>query len=379
MNSAHATGLDGAAEFDFLRELVAIESPSLDPVASERVATPIAERLSAAGGKVRLARTEAGTSIVADFAGPGRPLLLVGHTDTVWPVGTVESSLPWSHENGIIRGPGTYDMKSGIVVICAALQRLGGNPGRAAVRVVLNCDEEVGSPTTGELMRAQAVDAMAAIGFESPHPDGALKVGRRGSTRLAVHVRGRGAHAALNPELGISAIDEIIDQLAGIREIADDPLLPSAVLCNVGVISGGTRANVVPESARAEIGLRFVDGEAETRVLSAIRGLTPRRSGARIEVETLSSRPAWRASDADAALLAQLSATAALLGQRLDGRPAAGAGDTNILGSLGVPTVDGFGPLGGGAHASDEHIVAASLHQRIDLLSAVLASPPVQC
>ncbi|AMB58858.1 M20/M25/M40 family metallo-hydrolase [Microterricola viridarii] len=377
MNSAHAPGLDGAAEFDFLRELVAIESPSLDRAASERVAAPIAERLSAVGGRVRLARTEAGTSIVADFAGPGHPLLLVGHTDTVWPVGTLESSLPWSHENGIIRGPGTYDMKSGIVVICAALQRLDGNPSRA-VRVVLNCDEEVGSPTTGELIRAQAADAMAAIGFESPHPDGALKVGRRGSTRLAVHAHGRAAHAALNPELGVSAIDELIDQLAGIREITEDPLLPSAVLCNVGVISGGTRANVVPESARAEIGLRFVDSETESRVLSAIRGIVPRRRSARIEVETLSSRPAWRASAADAALLAQLSATAALLGQRLDGRPAAGAGDTNILGSVGVPTVDGFGPLGGGAHAIDEHIVAASLHQRIDLLSAVLATPPVQ-
>jgi glutamate carboxypeptidase len=377
MNSAHATSLNGAAEFDFLRELVAIESPSFDRAASERVAAPIAERLSAIGGSVRLVRTEAGTSIVADFDGPGRPLLLVGHTDTVWPVGTLESSLPWTHENGIIRGPGTYDMKSGIVVICAALQRLGGNPGRA-VRVVLNCDEEVGSPTTSELIRAQAADATAAIGFESPHPDGALKVGRRGSTRIAVHAHGRGAHAALNPELGVSAIDELIDQLARIREIAEDPLLPSPVLCNVGVISGGTRANVVPESARAEIGFRFVDSAAESRVLSAVRRITARRSGARLEVETLSSRPAWLASDADAALLAQLATTAATLGQRLDGRPAAGAGDTNILGSLGVPTVDGFGPLGGGAHASDEHIVAASLHQRIDLLRAVLATPPAQ-
>lgn len=358
---------------NFLRTLVEIESPSLDAEASERIATPLSERLAAIGGTVRRIRTDAGTSLVADFGAGPDPLLLVGHTDTVWPRGTLDGAVPWSHDGTVIRGPGAYDMKSGIVVMCEALERLGGAPA-LPVRVILTCDEEVGSPTTARLIRQEAAGARAAIGFESPHPDGALKVGRRGSTRLAIRAIGRPAHAALDPELGISAIDELVDQLLRVRATVEDPGLSEPVLCNVGTVSGGTRANVVPERAEAEVGLRFVDGESETEVLTALHALTPIRSGARLEVETLSSRPAWRATSADAALVATVAAAAAQVNQRIEGRPAAGAGDTNLLGSLGLPTVDGFGPRGGGAHAVEEHVIAESLHERIALLAAVLST-----
>lgn len=365
------------ADFDFLEHLVEIESPSLDTEASERIAAPVVERLERLGCAVRVIRTEAGASIVADFEGAGEPFLLVGHTDTVWPLGTLGGPLPWSRADGIVRGPGVYDMKSGIVVMCAALERLRRADG-PAVRIVLTCDEEVGSPTTRELIAEAARGCRAAIGFESPHPDGALKVGRRGSTRVSLRVTGRAAHAALNPELGVSAIDELVDQLARVRAITGDPSLPSPVLCNTGVISGGSRANVVAEHAEAEIGLRFVDGDSESRVLSALRGLAPIRDGALIEVVTLSSRPAWKESSADRTLLDVIASHGATLGQEVDGRPAAGAGDTNLVGSLGIPTVDGFGPRGGGAHALDEHIIEDSLHERIDLLTAVLSAAALE-
>lgn len=357
-----------------LAHLTRIESPSMDAAASSRIAHVLDEWWRAAGADVRLVRTDAGATVIADVAGEGDPVLLVGHSDTVWPTGTLQGQLPWRHEGEIIRGPGVYDMKSGLVIMLAAAERLRGRRHRA-IRVIVVCDEEVGSPTTAHLLRECAADARAAIGFESPHPDGALKVGRRGSTRVRLAVTGRASHAALDPEGGVSAIDELVDQLHVLRGIVEDPALPSAVLCNVGTISGGGRANVVAASAEAEIGLRFLDPDCEGQVLSAIRAMRPIRDGASVQVDVLSHRPAWRGSDADEGLLNEISRAAREIGQRITGRPAAGAGDTNLLGSLGVPTVDGFGARGGGAHAVSEHIVVASLVERVALLEATLSLP----
>jgi glutamate carboxypeptidase len=360
----------------FLRELVAIESPSGDTAASGRIATLIGERCEALGGRVQYLPTAAGTNLVADFAQTGEqagpPLLLVGHTDTVWPRGTLDAQIPWRVEGDTIAGPGVFDMKAGIVVMLAALERAAERPHRA-VRIILTCDEEVGSPTTSPLLRELGSTALAAMGFESPHPDGALKVGRRGSVRVRITVTGRSAHAALDPGLGVSAIDELVDQLITVRDIVagSDPNM--AVLCNVGTIHGGTRANVIPDQAEAEIGLRFVDPQSEARVLARLAGLTALRAGASIEVTQLSGRPAWLPSTADQALLDAVSLVAVGIGQSLSGRPATGAGDTNLLGSLGVPTLDGFGPRGGGAHSVSEHVSITSLWQRIELVTAILA------
>ncbi|WP_259461124.1 MULTISPECIES: M20/M25/M40 family metallo-hydrolase [unclassified Microbacterium] len=360
-----------------VRELVHHESPSRDAAASAALADDLAGRFEALGGTVERVASAAGTHLVVHVAGIGDPLLLVGHTDTVWPVGTIERELPWSHDGDIVRGPGTYDMKAGIVVVLGALSRLRGiaPQKRRAVRIVLVCDEEIGSPESTPHLREWARGTAGAIGFESPHPDGALKVGRRGSTRMRLSVHGREAHAALDPEKGISAVDELVDQLLRVRQITSDPTLPGPVLCNVGRISGGSRTNVVPADASAEVGLRFTDRVTEERVLAALTGLLPVREGARLTAEVLSSRPAWVPSAADATLLAQVTEAGARIRQQITARPAAGAGDTNLLGSLGIPTVDGFGPRGGGAHARDEHFRLSSLHERIDLLCALLTTP----
>ncbi|MGN6221217.1 MAG: M20/M25/M40 family metallo-hydrolase [Microbacterium sp.] len=360
---------------DRLGRLVRIESPSRDADASERMASQLSEWWQGAGATVSLETTDAGISLVADLEGEGDPLLLVGHSDTVWPRGTLEGDVRWSVDGDIVRGPGVYDMKSGLLVMLAAAERLRDRP-RRSVRVVVVCDEEIGSPTTQALLRRCAEGVSGVIGFESPHPDGALKVGRRGSTRLRIEVQGRASHAALDPGSGIAAVDELVDQLLRVRQIVADPALPSEVLCNVGTIAGGGRANVVPAQAHAEIGLRFVDAVTERRVLAALAALAPVRSGAVVETRILSSRPAWRASDEDRAFVAQIAAAGRALGQEVDARPASGAGDTNLLGSLGLPTVDGFGPRGGGAHAVTEHASLASLAERIDLLEALLADVP---
>lgn len=359
---------------DRLEQLARIESPSLDVPASERMAEVLAGWWDAAGASVRVETTDAGANLVVEADGAGDPLLLVGHSDTVWPRDAIVSQVPWSVDGDIVRGPGVYDMKSGLLVMIAALERLRGRRHRS-VRAVIVCDEEIGSPTTQALLRSCADGVAGAIGFESPHPDGALKVGRRGSTRLRVAVRGRASHAALDPGSGVSAIDELVDQLIAVRGIVSDPTLRSEVLCNVGTIAGGGRANVIPADAEAELGLRFLDAATEDSVLGALRSLAPVRDGAVIETQLLSHRPAWSPSPADARLLGMIADAGRGIGQDVDGRPASGAGDTNLLGSLGIPTVDGFGPRGGGAHAVTEHASLASIAQRIDLLEAVLGDP----
>lgn len=360
------------AELELLRQLVEIESPSQDAEASAVIADVLARRMRDLGGTVERHETDNGVNLVADFDGIGEPLLLVGHTDTVWPVGTLAGRVPWSNADGIVRGPGAYDMKAGIVIMLAALSRLQSSE-RRAVRIVLVCDEEIGSPTSQQLLRTAVDGCAGAIGFESPHPDGALKIGRRGSVRVRLMVEGRAAHAALDPELGISAVDELVDQLVRIREFVNAPEL-QPVLCNVGTIAGGTRANVVADAAEAEIGLRFVSADTERLVLERIASLEPVREGAKVSAERLSHRPTWQPTEADEALLQQVQTAADAVGQEITGRPAAGAGDTNLIGSLGVPTLDGFGPAGGGAHAVDEHFRVESFGERIELLTALLAA-----
>ncbi|KRC61390.1 peptidase M20 family protein [Agromyces sp. Root81] len=357
-----------------VQQLVAIETPSFDAAASARIAQVLAGWFEPLASELRTVVTDAGTHLVIEVPGTSddAPIMLLGHSDTVWDHGTLQSTVPWSVDGDVVRGPGVFDMKSGLVTMLTALEILQDRP-RRPVRILITCDEEVGSPTSQDLVRSELAGVAGVIGFESPHPDGAFKVGRAGSTRVRLDIEGRAAHAALDPGNGVSAIDELVDQLLVVRELVAEASAISPVLCNVGTVSGGARANVVPDSASAEIGLRFVDGEAERHVLGALARLAPMRAGAVVRATILTSRPAWQAGAGDVALLDEVGRAASALGQSADGRPAAGAGDTNLVGSLGVPTIDGFGPRGGGAHAVTEHMLLSSLRERIELLTAVLA------
>jgi glutamate carboxypeptidase len=281
--------------------------------------------------------------------------------------------MPYTDDGTTIAGPGTYDMKSGLVAVEMALRALaaaGAAPARP-VRLVAVGDEEVGSPTGRTVIERHLDRAVAVLGLESPHPDGALKTARRGSTRILLTVHGREAHAALDPGKGISAIDELFDQVAAARAAVPGD---GTTLFNVGRIEGGTRANVIAGTASAEIGLRFTSAEAESQVLDALAEAEPRRPGAVVEATVLSSRPTWP-ERADDPLLGEVARIGALLDQRITGRPAAGAGDTNLPGSLGLPTLDGLGPRGRGAHAADESIEIAALAERAALLAALMVLP----
>ncbi|MFC6879546.1 MULTISPECIES: M20/M25/M40 family metallo-hydrolase [Actinomadura] len=356
-----------------LREYALAESPSGDADALARCAALVEAGQTAAGGRVRRVPSPAGDHLVASWGpdGPGH-LLVVGHYDTVWPVGRL-AGMPYTDDGTTVTGPGVLDMKSGLVALEMALRALAsaGIALPAPVRAVVVADEEVGSPTGRAVVEAELDGALAVVGLESPHPDGALKSARRGSTRVALRVRGREAHAALDPDRGVSAIDELLDQLAAVRAAVPDD---GTTMFNIGRVQGGSRANVIAGEAWAELGLRFTDPDAERRMLGVLRDARPFRAGASVEAEILTSRPTWPDDPANP-LLAHLAALGAALGQTVEGRPAAGAGDANLPGSLGLPTLDGLGPRGRGAHAPDERIVLEALPARAALLAALLANP----
>ncbi|MGA5699208.1 M20/M25/M40 family metallo-hydrolase [Peterkaempfera bronchialis] len=363
-----------------LAELVAKESPSGDAALLDRLAADLAGGLEAAGAKVEQVPGVHGDHLVARLDGPpdappdGGHLLLLAHHDTVWPAGSL-AELPYrEHPDGTATGAGVFDMKGSLVVLETALALLADLAvprARPLVALILS-DEEVGSPDGGRLVAEHLDGACAALGLEPPHPDGGLKTARRGSTRVRLEVTGREAHAGLDAAHGISAIDELTDQLLRLRHrIGARP--GNAV--NVGRISGGTRANVIAGRAEAELGLRFTEADAEREALRLLATLPPYREGARIRTRVLSRRPAWQPGR-DRALLDHVRRIGARLGLRLGGAPAGGAGDTNWPGAAGVPTLDGFGPPGGGAHARGEHIHLDGLAPRAALLAAVLALPP---
>ena len=356
-----------------LQEYVGAETPTGDAAALNAFADRLAERYAELGATVRRVPAPTGDHLVADFPGRGSradeaPLLFLGHHDTVWPIGQLADAMPWREAGGVIHGPGVFDMKGGLIILETALEQVHD---RRPVRVVVVADEEIGSPSARELVTAESAGVYAAFGLEPPHPNGDLKTSRWGSTRVRIEITGREAHAALDPDSGISAIDELVDQLIAVRSIVAQY---DEVLCNVGTVTGGGRTNVVPGSASADIGFRFVDPSTEQAVLKAVAELQPVRAEAQLNVRVMSNRPAWQPSPATDKLLAKVIEAGRSVGQEIGGSAASGAADTNLTGWLGVPTLDGLGPVGKGAHAVHEQVIAASLGERVALVAAIIST-----
>ncbi len=358
-----------------LRQLVELESPSGDTVRLGRIRDVLADRLRELGGQVDIIPGPAGDHILGRFQGRDAAaghLLVVGHYDTVWEAGWLASH-PFTVTGGWATGPGVLDMKGAIVALENALALVQADGGELAqdIQVLLVSDEEISSPHSREAVMAAADGAAGVIGIEPPHRDGALKNGRRGVARIRLEVAGREAHAGLAAPDGVSAADELVDQLLRLREA-----LPNTADsgCNVGTLAGGTRANVVAGRASAELGLRFGSQRAEQIAFATLRGLRPIRTGAHVSTAVLASRPVWPA-DPQCRLVRHVQRQAARLGEQLAARPAHGAGDTNFTGAAGLPTVDGLGPRGSGAHSPDEKTEIDSILRRADLLAALFLAP----
>ncbi|TAM58076.1 M20 family peptidase [bacterium] len=298
----------------------------------------------------------------------GRPILVLAHFDTVWPAGTLKE-IPFSVRDGVVRGPGVFDMKAGLVQGLWALRALlSGSRQYRSVTLVCNSDEEIGSETSRALIEDEARKADAVFVLE-PSLAGALKTSRKGQGTFSIDVQGRAAHAGLDPDAGISAVHELARIVPELVELAD----PSqGTTVNVGVIAGGTRSNVVAASAHAEVDIRIRTAAEADRVSAGIRALRPSRAGLRLHVAGGLTRPPLERTTGVARLYEQARSLASEIDLDLREAAAGGASDGNFCAAVGIPVLDGLGAVGGGAHAPDEHVIVDEMPRRAALLAALL-------
>jgi glutamate carboxypeptidase len=369
----------GAME-ELLVRLVEAESPSLAPVAQATVRELLAGELRRLDFRVRvIPGAPAGPHMLvyphARVRGAVNQLL-VGHLDTVWPVGTI-ATMPVTRRAGRITGPGAYDMKGGLVqgiFALASLRALGLRPEVTPV-VFISSDEEIGSPSSARWIRRLARSAVRAFILEPSFGlRGALKTSRKGVGQFTLRIRGRAAHAGINPEAGVSAIRELAYQVQRLFELNDSG---RGVTVNVGTIDGGLRPNVIAPDASAVIDVRVPTIAEGLRVEQAIRSLSPTDPAITLTVTGGIDRPPMEATARNQALWRAAQRCARALGLDLEQASVGGASDGNLT-SLDTATLDGLGAVGDGAHAADEYVACDRMVDRAALL-AMLLSMPQEC
>ncbi len=357
-----------------VREMVLRESPTENKQACDALCSHLAEEFECLGGRVSIHRQRsAGNHLQVNFSGGrGRkPVLLLGHFDTVYGIGTLQTMMPWREEIGRLYGPGVFDMKSGIAQMMFALWALreirDGLP--RPVTVLLVSDEEGGSASSRALTEKIARQCAAVLVCEPAGPGGALKTARKGVGAFVMRITGQAAHSGLDFEQGHSAILELAHQVQAIAGLTD---LKRGVTLNVGVIRGGTRTNVIAAEAVAEVDLRIArktDGAVMERKIRRLRPIDPK---CRIEIEGSINRPPMERTKPVVALFESAREIGRELGFSLAEIAVGGGSDGNFTGGIGIPTLDGLGAVGEGAHAIHESIVAAELPRRAALLAGLI-------
>lgn len=356
-----------------IREIVDIESPSYDVEQNGRMVEWLSGRIRQISPDFKIEKTNAegyGQHVtVRAFPSAAKSILLLGHIDTVHPVGTCESN-PTRIEDGKLYGCGVFDMKAGIILMLEALRffrETGTRPSRP-IRILLSCDEEVGSMSGRELVESAAREADYCLVFE-PSLDGRVKTGRKGTGMFTVKTWGKPAHAGLEPEKGASAILELARQIEKLHAL-NDPAAGTTV--NVCTIRGGTTTNVIPEHAECSVDVRFTSaGEAE-RIGNAISGLQAVDERVKILVTGGVNRPPLERSEAVGELFNRARDLAAEFGYELGETQVGGASDGNFVAACGVPVLDGLGIAGDGAHRMDEHILVDDVPKRATLVTSLL-------
>ncbi|WP_233157506.1 MULTISPECIES: M20/M25/M40 family metallo-hydrolase [Amycolatopsis] len=364
-----------AAMVGDLGRYVGLETPSTDRPLLEAGLSWLDGWLRARLGEPASVRVTGGGQFgdvrVYDYAGSGvEPVLVLCHYDTVWPPGTL-AGWPFTVDGDRATGPGVFDMKAGLVQVVWALRALeaAGLP-RPPVRLVLNGDEEIGSPVSRPVIEAAAAGAQAALVFEAA-ADGALKTARKGVGIYRISATGVEAHAGLDPGKGASAVDEIARVVLALHGLTD---LAAGTTVNVGVVGGGSRGNVIAGAAWGEVDVRVSSAAEAARIEAALAGLTAADPRATVTVEGGWNRPVMERSAGIAALFARARDLAAEMGVTLRECAVGGASDGNFVAALGVPVLDGFGAIGDGAHARHEHISVTGMLERSALAAAVLTS-----
>jgi glutamate carboxypeptidase len=379
--SANARTFLQPADFESLREwmiglladIVAIESPTTDKAAVDRLGLQLAAEARSQGAQVQThPRQESGDCLVCRWnsAANSTGLLILCHMDTVFPMGSL-AQMPWRREQGKIFGPGTMDMKAGIVQTLAVIRKLreSGRMPKSPLTLLLTCDEETGSLYSRTLIETLARQAEAAFCMEPAMANGAIKTSRKGTGDITLEVRGVAAHAGVNHEKGHSAIEEMAHHILAAQALTD---YTKGTTVNVGVVSGGTRPNVVPEHARAEIDFRVQNLNELDRLQAWVDGLRPVNPGTSLSARLELNRPPMPRDATMARSFEKARVLAAQIGLDLQETGTGGGSDANFVAPLGIPVLDGLGPIGDGAHSEREFFWEDSLLDRAALLAALI-------
>lgn len=365
---------------DLLGDLITLESPTGNKAAVDRMGVRVAEELDRLGAALTIhPRTEVGDIIEACWATgtaekQAPSLLMVCHMDTVHPIGEIARN-PLRREGGHLYGPGSYDMKGSIVTLLAAvrgLRSLGLFPPRP-VTVLMTSDEETGSDHSRELIENRARNAALAMIMEPALPDGAVKTWRKSTGEFTIRTFGVSAHAGGAHELGINAIEEMAHQILALQKLTD---YETGSTISVGMVSGGTARNTVPDHCEALVDVRAMTAAEIERMTGRILALKPVLPGARVEVSGEFDRPPMERNDLMIQTFIQAREIAARYGLELKEAGSGGASDGNYTAALGTPTLDGLGPIGDGAHSEREHILIDSLPISATLIAALLIDWP---
>jgi glutamate carboxypeptidase len=361
-----------------VRELVEIESPSDDKQAVDRIGELLASRFATLGGRIRLHRsTNFGDSLQIDFAGTAvtstnrKPVLLLGHYDTVYPLGTL-AKMPCKIDDGRLRGPGVLDMKSGIALILHAIEALQDWHGQLSrpVTVFLVSDEEVGSRSSRKITEALAKESAAVLVLEpAAGLRGAVKTARKGVGEYHLRIKGVAAHAGLDPGRGHSAILELARQIGALVKLNN---LKEGVSVNPGVIEGGTRTNVIAAEASVAIDVRIKSAKQAAGIDRNLRALKAFDKHCTLDLTGCINRMPMERTAGVAGLYGNARDIAATIGWKLEEASVGGGSDGNFTAGMGIPTLDGMGGVGEGAHAVHEYIVISELPRRAVLLAGMI-------
>lgn len=355
-----------------LRHMVEMESPTNDKAAVDRFGAWIGGEMSRLGADVnRYDQAGVGDHWLGRWGDGGDGILILGHIDTVHPIGTL-SHFPWREEGERIYGPGILDMKAGLGLALTAARRLrqNGALGTTRLSMLLTSDEETGSETSRALIEQLAREHSLVLVLEPGLTNGALKTWRKGIGDFHLQVQGRAAHAGGDPENGVNAIVEMSHQIRQLQALANQEM---GTTVNAGVIEGGTRSNVVAEKCSLRVDIRVMTEQEQARIEGDLDRLAPQLQGAKISVAGGWNRPPMPRSTVIADTFNRASSIAAQLGIDLDEGGTGGGSDANFVAPLGIPLLDGLGAIGGGAHSSREHIIPAELPARAALLTAIIS------
>lgn len=358
----------------FLKLLVETESPSQDKAAVDRVGGIVAEQARKLGAQVEMISNQhTGDHVLIHFtpgevAANNKPILLLCHMDTVFPLGTI-GKFPYQESDGKITGPGTLDMKAGIVIAFAAIEEAQNSGLNRAVTLLCTSDEEIGSHTSRQHIERLAKESALVLVLEGGLIDGALKTWRKGVGEFWVKTKGRAAHAGGDHEKGRNAIEEMAHQVIAIQKLTD---YSKQTTLNVGVIQGGTVSNVIPEEAAIQVDVRVMQPSEWERLETEMNKLKPVLDGTSIEITGALNRPPMPFDEMMKTTFEKAKWIAAPIGMDLKPGGTGGASDGNFVAPLGIPVLDGLGAVGEGYHSDREYIFAESLEQRARLVASLL-------